>query len=326
MRIFDTPCIFVFVCASTILEAQAWGPDGHAMIGNIASEYLSSEAKNGVTMILSKEGPGTTMGDVASWADDFKSRNPWSRKLHYADTTNGNTRDMACWDQENGYVNCTYIHDRDCVDNFCISGAISNYTENLQSGITSGDQYSNRTLDSLKFLIHFVGDVSQPLHCGISYDRGGNDVNVTYHVAKQLWPKYAIDDHYTYWPNNLHAVWDSGMILNKKNFLGSRNELQREIKSLMESKWNDEMHKWDEIIDPNKWIQDSFDQAITKAYRFPNGTQIPMREEPVPLTGSYYDKYMCTGCLVELQLAKGAARLANLLNNIDWKNYSGIVN
>ena len=48
------------------------------------------------------------------------------------------------------------------------------------------------------FLVHFVGDLHQPLHCADDNDRGGNDVPV------QLYTR----------STKLHAVWDNGLILN----------------------------------------------------------------------------------------------------------------
>ena len=70
----------------------------------------------------------------------------------------------------------------------------------------------------------------------------------------------------------------------------------------------------------SKWVQDSLNQATQFAYRFANGTQVPELKDHqhVYIPKSYYNAYMCEGCLVEEQLAKGAVRLATLLNSFKW--------
>ena len=96
---------------------------------------------------------GQSLADVANWADQVKS-NPaysWSYGYHFVDTP-----DWAC----------NFDYSRDCADDSCVVGAIANYTKRLQSYTGSEQEVA------LKFVIHFVGDVHQPLHCGFTSDKG----------------------------------------------------------------------------------------------------------------------------------------------------------
>lgn len=181
-----------------------------------------------------------------------------------------------------------------------------NYTQRLKEGLQNPEPDTNKTLNALKFLIHFVGDISQPLHCGMLADRGGVVIDVDYYVNGQG----------SRW--NLHNVWDFGMIVNKEGIEGDRLPLRNEILEQLEGKWGSNMKQWASVTDPKKWVQDSLDEATLHAYRFANGTQVPKEHYHVYIPESYYDAYMCKGCLVELQLAKGGVRLAQLLNSMPW--------
>ncbi len=63
---------------------------------------------------------------------------------------------------------------RDCANNMCIYGAITNFTVQLAKQ-TGDEQYV-----ALKFATHFLGDIHQPLHCGFGSDLGGNDITGTF--------------------------------------------------------------------------------------------------------------------------------------------------
>lgn len=125
----------------------AWGADGHRVIGSIANKYLSKIASNQVESLL-----GTSdLSTVATWADSVKhtSAYRWSSKLHFINTPD--------WE-------CGFSPVSDCAGNRCLSGAISNYTQRLESQYSDDDRE-----EALKFLVHFVGDIHQPLHVGVSF-------------------------------------------------------------------------------------------------------------------------------------------------------------
>lgn len=86
----------------------------------------------------------------------------------------------------------------DCPNQFCVVGAIKNYTTQAQKLPPNlWPYYGEGSLPSaITFLVHFIGDVHQPLHVGWKDDLGGNKVKCTF-FGKDT---------------NLHSVWDSGMI------------------------------------------------------------------------------------------------------------------
>lgn len=168
------------------LHAVAWGADGHRLIAEVADGMLSAPAKTEALRLLALE-PGATLASVSTWADE--ARTPTTAPWHYVNLP----RD----------ANCTYNPDRSCVQGACVVSAIDHQAAVLASGASDEER-----LKALKYLVHFVGDVHQPLHAGFADDRGGN----TYQVQ--------FAGHGT----NLHAVWDSGLIREWPGGLGALRE------------------------------------------------------------------------------------------------------
>lgn len=280
---------------------SAWGRDGHCIVADIAQDLLSPMTRDSVLKILGDEG---NMSDVANWADKV-THTPefrWTAPLHF---TNVQDDSHGCVNEK---TKCTYDYKRDCQDThgnigFCNAGAIANYTRILTTNLHAG-VYDNSTREALKFIIHFTGDIHQPLHCGLAGDRGGVKVDVN----------FPVNDQGDNW--NLHNVWDFGLIVNKEGIEGERFGLIKDIENLLANKWKDNSTQWKMLTDPNSWVQDSLNQAIQYAYRYPNGTLIPLQQKEELYLGNTLDSYMSTGGIIEEQLAKGAVRLATLLRKI----------
>jgi hypothetical protein len=157
--------------------ARAFGPLGHRIIGTLAERQLRPEVAGQVAQLLAGE-PEPTLAGVANWADELRDADP------------GRGKTTARWH----YVNfprgdCAYAPERDCPDGNCVVAAINRNFLALSDRWRSGSERA----EALKFLVHFVGDVHQPLHAGYRDDRGGNDFQINY--RGQGW--------------NLHGVWDS---------------------------------------------------------------------------------------------------------------------
>ena len=170
------------VFAATVSIAHAWGTEGHRVIALIAQSQLTPKARAEVDRLLAQE-PGATLASVSTWADEH--RNPSTAPWHYVNFPRGN---------------CVYDEQRDCPDGRCVVSAIKKELAILES--SSPD---DKRLTALKYVVHFVGDVHQPLHAGYLDDRGGN----TYQL--QAFMK----------GSNLHAVWDTGLIKNLSEDTGS---------------------------------------------------------------------------------------------------------
>ena len=155
--------------------AQAWGSQGHQVIAGLALSQLTPKARAEVDKLLALE-PGKTLVSLSTWADEHRS--PATARWHYVNFP----RDS-----------CSYLPQRDCPDGQCVVAAIDRQTEVLKS-----DAPPEKRLNALKYLVHLVGDVHQPLHAGYLDDKGGN----TYQLQAFMRG------------SNLHAFWDSGLIKN----------------------------------------------------------------------------------------------------------------
>ncbi|OGT56019.1 MAG: hypothetical protein A3E01_01970 [Gammaproteobacteria bacterium RIFCSPHIGHO2_12_FULL_63_22] len=164
-------------------QALAWSRDGHAIVGTLAERQLQPAARAEVARLLAGE-PDPTLAGVAAWADDVRAaEGPGkSAPLHYINFKGGD---------------CSYVPVRDCPDGNCVIAAINRYFLIL-SDRTRPDAERR---DALKFLVHFVGDVHQPLHSTPRDDKGGGDFQVNYQGKG----------------SNLHKVWDRLILERKKS-------------------------------------------------------------------------------------------------------------
>ena len=153
--------------------AHAWGSQGHQVIAGLALAQLTPKARAEVARLLAIE-PGQTLVSVSTWADEHK--NPSTARWHYINFP----RDS-----------CTFEVERDCPGGQCLVAAIER-----QTVILSSNAPDEKRLNALKYLVHLVGDVYQPLHAGYLDDKGGN--------------KYQLQAFMR--GSNLHAFWDSGLI------------------------------------------------------------------------------------------------------------------
>lgn len=156
------------------ISCFAWGPVGHRIVAERAEAKLTHEAQRAVKELLSEESEPTLAG-VANWADDAKNKQ--TAPLHFINFPRND---------------CHYTPERDCPDGKCIVAAIEKYKEKL---LTPSLPKKERT-KALKYLVHFVGDIHQPLHAGYADDKGGNTYQVQFQGKG----------------TNLHKVWDSQLI------------------------------------------------------------------------------------------------------------------
>ncbi|SIQ63102.1 hypothetical protein SAMN05421546_1614 [Solilutibacter tolerans] len=170
--------------AAISLPAAAWGPQGHRLVARLADAELSPAARREINRLLIGEADPTLAG-IANWADDIRDHDP----VLY--------RRTARWHFVNlGEHGCEYIAKRDCKNGDCVVEAIRKQAAILKDRHQSLLARRN----ALKFIVHFVGDVHQPLHAGYARDRGGNDIQV----------------NDTGFGTNLHAVWDSRMLFQQR--------------------------------------------------------------------------------------------------------------
>jgi hypothetical protein len=238
--------------------AHAWGQTGHRVTGAIADRYLNDQAKAAIAQIL----PNESLAEASTYADEMRS-NPdefWQKiagPFHYVTVPEGKTYPEVGAPEKGDSVS-----------------ALKGFTATLKDPNAS---LADKQL-ALRFAIHIIGDLHQPLHAGNGKDRGGNDVRVSF-----------FNDS-----SNLHRVWDSGLIDRRDlsfsewtDFLGSK------ISSEQAQAWM--------TTDPVVYITES---TKIRDEIYPDGEE---------LSWSYLYDHTPT---VKLRLQQGGVRIAAYLNEV----------
>ncbi len=161
----------------TAAPAQAWGPLGHQTVGEIAARHLSPQAHAMVEDLLGDRA-GPALREASTWADDLRAAEGMgiTGPFHYVNFPR---------------ASCTYVARRDCPGGRCVVAAMSRFAAQLRDGDTR-----EARADGLKWVLHLVADLHQPLHAGHADDRGGNDFQVRWEGEG----------------TNLHALLDTGLL------------------------------------------------------------------------------------------------------------------
>lgn len=246
----------------TSFSACAFGPDGHRIIADLAQRSLSPTATAHVAALLAGE-PETTLVDIANWADEVRKTPAYAdtAPLHYVNFPRSS---------------CRYDPARDCPRGRCVVEAIVRHAATLAD---AGQPMDTRR-DALKFVVHFVGDIHQPLHAGYADDKGGNLFQV-YYVGRG---------------SNLHALWDGGILRTARHDW-------RDYADALAGELPHEDARWSSTA-PRQWAETSC-RLIGSARLYP--------ERPGRLDTGYVERQRP---VVERQLAIAAARLASLLNAV----------
>jgi nuclease S1 len=182
------PCLLFLLSA----PAFAWSELGHRLVGDLAAQRLTPKARAEVKSLLAGEDK-PSLGGIASWADAlrnsdperFRATTPW----HYLNAAGGG---------------CAFLLERDCPGGSCVVGAI----EAQRAVLADHGQTSLARREALKFLVHFVGDVHQPLHAGSREDAGGNRFQIS--LRTDIEPEAYARRSYVngVMGTNLHSIWD----------------------------------------------------------------------------------------------------------------------
>jgi hypothetical protein len=163
-------------------SAGAWGIVGHRAIGSIAFQQLDRTAAKELASLLGRT-TEENMSNATVWPDRVRPIASWHHTAPYHYT---NIEDGMTYLQ---FLNQNVSTERQGVD---VMRAILVAADVISSPVASRDQ----RIFALKFFVHFVGDLHQPLHTGRPSDRGGNDIKLSYN-GKQT---------------NLHSIWDGGIL------------------------------------------------------------------------------------------------------------------
>jgi len=246
----------------------AWGREGHEIVAILAEQRLHPEVREKVVALLGD----MSFVEASTWADHV--RNDQTAPWHYV---NIDLRDTA------------YDAAGSCPNNQCVIGQIERFRRVLSEDTAD----VRKRQKALKYLIHFVGDLHQPLHAANNHDRGGTQTQVEF-LGQTI-------DTFRNKPWNLHAVWDSGIV----------GERDPEAKHYAE-RLNACLHTQPEgafydgsVVD---WAMESHRIAKEHVYALP---------EDRKLRKDYLD---ANASVVDQQLAKAGVRLAKILNDVLGNN------
>lgn len=288
-----------FFVAVVTTPSFAWGPVGHAAVGGIADRLLMAGAREQVAALLAhdldkdgKTSGRTELEQVASWADEVRKTCADRPTWHYDDLP-------AC-----GTV--------PVVPTWCDSGCATKAIADQEAILTDTSKTERQRNEALKWIVHLVGDLHQPLHAadnvykdgvvdaeGSHDDRGGNDVPVvlTGYAAKE----------------ELHGIWDTDLVhlafghskTDNTHLTSDQLDQQAAIASQLDPARLDKT--------PAQWAKESNALARTVAYSYKGFACGKPLDTTVTLTKAYQTK---AEKLIPTQIELSGARLAALLNRL----------
>ena len=231
-----------------------WGKTGHRIVGEIAETYLTKNAKTQIKKLMGHH----DLSRMSNWADEIKSDPSWkiANEWHW----------------------CT-IPDGELYEKDKHSGKAVEKVNDFISVLKNKKSKKEDRQIALKFLIHLIGDLHQPMHVGNGLDRGGNDIQLKWFNA----------------PTNLHKIWDSDLINLQELSYSEYSEY------LLLNEDRGKIRKWqgDDIL---TYIHESRDMR-TQCYDFSVDN----------LKWEYFYKHKE---LLEKRLLQGGVRLSGELNRI----------
>jgi hypothetical protein len=284
-RIRLLPALLALAAAAGAPDAGAWGPQGHRTVGAIADRLLTPQAHTVVEQLLAGDldkfgNPSgrTTLEAVSVWADEL----------------NGTPAARPRWHYDNIPVCGSVPRRRYCPDGQCNSAQL----ERLIGVLADPHASARARNEALKWVVHLVGDIHQPLHAADNDDRGGNDVQVVLAGVR------------TRGRESLHRAWDSELVRlaldsrSRQRPPGDIDALALEARSLVGDAGQGA---------PGSWALESNKLARSLAYRFPGFACGRVPQGIVVLDAAYLQE--AQGSVRERLLLAGA-RLANLLNSV----------
>ena len=310
----------LFLALLVASPLQAWGPLGHSAIAVIAQKHLSVAAQSHVAALLA-QGHDTDLASVANWADEvraaaanrgplksdpeaalFNAKFPTNALWHFVDLPLGaeDYREVASFTSFNDIIH---------VIKRCLTV--------LERAESREDDFTRP--QALRLLVHLVGDIHQPLHCGTGFydladlkhpvlirdprlcsgkpnDRGGNDLFFGSEPNQEL-----------------HALWDESLVLAIRNSTDYRSLADWLDATQSVNPTPGDYHDW-----PEQWAIDSVRQArrVYQDLQFGEATIDGQRLRiTIQLPSNYIDE---NRSLAATQLVKAGMRLAQLLNSLAW--------
>jgi len=249
--------LLLLVLSTVIVKADDWGSKGHRATAAIATNYLNKKTQRELEKLLGEE----TLVVISTYADEIKSYDAYRKygSWHYVNIAPGLSYAEA---EHNKY------------------GDIVMGIEKCKDVLSSKTTSKSDKVFYLKLLVHFIGDLHQPLHLGHAEDKGGNDFQVR-------------------WFNdgtNLHSLWDTKML---ESYGMSYSEIAENFGSVSKDQYK-ELTKGS-VLD---WVT----EGQTLAEMVYDSAEIGEK-----LSYRYQADHIG---IVQEQLQKGGVRLAAVLNEL----------
>ncbi|GAB3833516.1 S1/P1 nuclease [Hymenobacter jeollabukensis] len=241
------------------LDAAAWGREGHRTIALIAQKHLSNKAAAQIKELLGDK----SIADVASWADEVRNQPEY--------------KGTGAWHFVNLPLGYGFGEFNQQLKAKTEANAYQAFNDNLKL-LADKTQPREKRLDALKFVVHLVGDIHEPMHVSRAEDKGGNDIQLQFQGEG----------------TNLHRMWDSGLIhaqgLSDDKMAADYDHPDKQLAAI-----------WAKSP-VEQWLFESYLVSTKQYAEAPNGTT---------LDAEYYKKHIDE---VRVRLQQGGIRLAEVLN------------
>ena len=312
-RLLALACLLLF----PPLRAWGWGCDGHQAVALIAERHMTAHARRAADALLQRAPIAPSLGrfcssqgldpltDASTWADDVRSVRPETGAWHYIDIPREAPRSAVT-------ASCP-------APEGCVVGALQEQIAVLRS---ASDDPRTRA-DALRFVIHLVADLHQPLHCVTNNDMGGNCVPIDFFDTAPM-EKDLLRESYS---PNLHSIWDSALIQRIRG-----NATVALWAASLDHDFHARADGWEkEGINLSAWAWESHQLADSMAYgRLPVPDPV---EKPQLVRSCADDRHVSSRLLrlherisepylnavaptVNQQIAQAGVRLAMLLNQV----------
>jgi hypothetical protein len=259
--------LFALVLSAALLS---WGVTGHRTIGKIAEGHLTTQAKAAVHELIGD----TTLAGISTWADEVRSQPAY--------------RNTGPWHYINLPVGLSFADFEAKVKGMTQENVYSALLQ--QERILGGTASTRREkIEALKYIVHFVGDLHQPMHVSREEDKGGNTIQLNYDGSG----------------TNLHALWDSKLI-------DHQGLTYEQMAATYDHATPAQIKQWqsDPLI---QWIWESY-QASSKLYAEADAMKSRAIDD------RYYQAHIA---IVQDRIEKAGIRLAGVLNGVFQNGLAG---
>jgi nuclease S1 len=310
------------VVGASVVDLSAWGQHGHQIVARIAAQRVKATTKRRMVEILRKGendidlksllgSPGAPQPSAMAFASAL------ARMATWPDSIPGGKGKTAPWH----FIDYGLFEGPETTENRCTQGCVTELISTLISNIKASKSIDITTDDGetvtfgvdkeLRFLIHFVGDIHQPLHTITNADAGGNCEKVTGFDGS---PK-------------LHSAWDNALVglIEKPTTSATASALLAEFSSDTTSA---------QMVDPHTMVSESFALAKDQIYARTKPTTVPVIDHfvefppnqcstlapaairSISVNGPTSFNNAASKKIVRSQLFKAGVRLAAILDSI----------